>query len=69
MTPWYKQKTTWTAIAGMIAAIGAYLTGEINLITLIEVGFGVLITIFSRQAIEKSGPQSQQTDDRGVKLE
>jgi len=54
MVPWYKQKTTWTAIGGMIAAFGGYLTGEISLIVMIGTAFGGLATIFGRQGIEKS---------------
>ena len=52
--PWYKQKTTWTAIAGALAAIGGYAMGEIVLQTLIEALFATAMTVFMRQGIEKS---------------
>jgi hypothetical protein len=55
MTPWYKQKTTWTAITGAVAAIGGYLTGECSMMVCIGSCFGALAVIFGRQGVEKSG--------------
>jgi hypothetical protein len=52
--PWYKQKTTWTAVAGIAAAIGGYLTGEISATVTIGGVLAALVTIFGRQGIEKS---------------
>jgi hypothetical protein len=52
--PWYKQKTTWTAVAGLFTAVGAYIAGEVSLMALISSGFGAFIVIFGRQGIEKS---------------
>lgn len=54
---WYKQKTTWTAISGVVVAIGAYVAGEIQLATLMEAGFGAVSLIFLRQGVAKSGPK------------
>jgi len=54
--PFYKQKTTWTAIAGAIAAVGAYYTGEIDSTTLIQSVFVSAMAIFMRQGVEKSKP-------------
>jgi len=53
-TPWYRQKTTWTAIAGIVAAAGAYLTGEVTLVEAIGAGWAAAMVIFARQGIEKS---------------
>jgi len=52
---WYKQKTTWTAIGGIITAVGGYLTGEISIVACIGAVFAGLAVIFGRQGIEKSG--------------
>jgi len=52
--PFYKQKTTWTAIAGIVTAAGAYFANEIDLKALIEAAFAGAMVIFMRQGIEKS---------------
>ncbi len=60
MAPWFKQKTTLTAIGGILTAIGAYLSPDPNIhISLINAVFtviGGIAVIFGRQAVEKSGP-------------
>jgi hypothetical protein len=53
-TPFWKQKTTWTAVAGIITAAGAYFANEIQLQTLIESAFAAAMVIFMRQGVEKS---------------
>jgi len=58
MIPWYKQKTSWTLIAGILAAIGGYLTDEISLIVCIGTCMGALSGIFMRQGVEKSSNPS-----------
>jgi len=79
MIPWYRQKTTWTLGAAILAAIGGYLTGEISLIVCIGTCMGALSGIFMRQGVEKSGltnhTGTEQTNlgvpplkDRGVSL-
>ena len=62
--PWYQQKTTWTAVAALCTAFGAYIGGEIGLPALIASGFGALAVIFGRQGIEKSTyvPHDQRGD-------
>jgi len=55
MLPWYKQKTTWTAITGLCTALGAYATGDLSLSALIAAGFAAVSTIFLRQGVNKSG--------------
>jgi len=50
---WIKQKTSWTAIAGMVTAVGAYVAGEIELSTLIEALFAGMSFIFLRQGVKK----------------
>jgi hypothetical protein len=68
MMPWYKQKTTWTAIGGGVTAIGGYLTGEISLIAAMGSVFAALAVIFGRQGIEKSG-YGRSPSQRGEILE
>ena len=52
--PWWKQKTTWTAIAGFVTAIGGALSGDISWTTAVGAAFAAAIAIFARQGIEKS---------------
>jgi hypothetical protein len=52
--PWYKQKTTWTAITAIMGSIAGYLTGEISIALAIGGALAGLTTIFARQGIEKS---------------
>jgi hypothetical protein len=66
--PWYKQKTVWTAISGVLAAIAGYLTGEIGVVGLVGAIFGGLAAIFGRQGIEKLS-RYPKAKDRGVLLE
>ena len=54
LIPWFRQKTTWTAVAGIAASIGGYLTGEISIMVCIGACLGSLAIIFGRQGIEKS---------------
>ncbi len=49
-----KTKTFWTGLAGLIGAVGGYLTGAIDLKTAIEAAFASLVTIFLRDAILKT---------------
>lgn len=51
---WYKQKTTWTAIAGVIASVGGLLTGTMDPGTAIQTAIGSVTAIFLRQGIEKA---------------
>ena len=62
--PWHKQKTTWTAIAGIAASLGGYFTGEISVMFCIGSCLGALAIIFGRQGIEKSTYLSR-PEDRG----
>jgi len=52
--PWWQMKTTWTAVAAFITAIGAYVEGSLGLTGVISAGFGALAVIFVRQGVEKS---------------
>jgi len=61
---WYKQKTTATLIAGALAAIASYLTGEISLTVCIASCLAALSGIFMRQGIEKSSVLNQQNIDK-----
>lgn len=51
---WYKQKTTWTGIGGIVTAVGGFLTGQMDLQTAIELFVGSLLAIFLRQGIAKA---------------
>ncbi len=55
MRKWYQQKTTWTALAGVMTALGGYVTDEISFVTLIGSCFAAMAVIFGRQGVEKSG--------------
>jgi len=52
--PWYKQKTTLTAILGALGSVAAYLTGEIGLAGAIGAILAALTGVFMRQGIEKA---------------
>jgi hypothetical protein len=49
--PIWKTKTFWTALAGILAAIGAYFAGEITLFQLIEIEVIPFGMIFLRMGI------------------
>lgn len=66
--PLYKQKTFWTAVAGILAAAGGYATGEIGVVGFAGAVFLGLGTIFGRQEIAKIALKPQQADDRGIKI-
>ncbi|OYT15979.1 MAG: hypothetical protein B7C24_10050 [Bacteroidetes bacterium 4572_77] len=66
--PWWKQKTTWTAMAGIAASIGGYLTGELSIMVCIGSVLGALAIIFGRQGIEKS-TYIPELKDRGEVVE
>jgi len=53
-TPWYKQKTTWTAIAAVVGAVGGMLTGTVDPVTGIQSIVGAMGITFLRQGIENS---------------
>jgi len=51
---WYKQKTTWTAIAAVVGAVGGMLTGTVDPVTGIQSIVGAMGITFLRQGIENS---------------
>lgn len=51
---WYRQKTTWTGIAGVIAAVGGVMTGTLSPVEAVQIGLTSLIGIFLRQGISKA---------------
>mgnify|MGYP001568728138 CR=1 FL=1 len=55
---WYQSKTNWTALVAVIAAVGAYLTGEIDAVTTVQSIFAAVIAIFLRRGVAKSGPEA-----------
>lgn len=52
---WLKQKTTWTGIAGIVAALGGFFTGEISGATTVGAVIAALSIIFLRQGVGKVG--------------
>lgn len=48
----WKSRTTWTAIAAIVAAVGGYFTGEVDLTTAIAGILASLGAIFMRDAIK-----------------
>jgi len=55
--PFWKQKTTWTAIMTAFASGGAMVTGDIEPYTGVMGIFGSLTALFLRQGIEKTKGQ------------
>ena len=49
----FKQKTTWTGIAAVVAAAGGFLTGTMPIATALQLAFTGLLGIFLRQGIAK----------------
>ena len=66
--PWYRQKTTWTAIAAILGAVAAYFIGEIDLGSAIGTAIAALAVIFGRQGIEKS-TYVPELKDRGEEVD
>jgi hypothetical protein len=54
-----KSKTVWTGIAGLVAAIGGYFTGELDIGVAIQTGIACLLGIFLRAGIAKQGSQDK----------
>ena len=48
-----KSKTVWTGIAGIVAAVGGFFTGDIEMGTAVQTGVTALIGIFLRTSVEK----------------
>ena len=48
-----KQKTTWTGIAAIVAALGGFFTGTLDPSSAIQLGVSGLIAIFLRQGVAK----------------
>lgn len=53
MKPWYQSKAIWTGIAGLVAAIGGAMTGEMSHANAMKLGFDALMGIFIRLGIMK----------------
>jgi len=50
---WYKQKTTITAIGGILGAVGGYMTGALPAYEAINIVFTALVGAFLRQGINQ----------------
>ena len=53
MTELLKSKTFWTGVAGAVAGVGGYFTGELELSTAIVTVLVSLLGIFQRNATAK----------------
>lgn len=51
MKPWWSSKTVWTGLGGIVVAVGTYLSGEIELAKLLEIGFEGALAIFIRAGV------------------
>lgn len=50
---WYKQKTFYTCLAGIVTAFGVYINGGISFVQFLEAGFPLLGIIFLRSGMKK----------------
>ncbi len=50
-----RTKTFWTGMAGLLTALGAYLSGEANLWQAAQMGLTGLMAIFLRHGMARSG--------------
>ena len=55
--PWFKQKTTWTGIVGIVGAAAGFFTGTLPLAIALQTAFTGLIGVFLRAGVEKAKPQ------------
>jgi uncharacterized membrane protein HdeD (DUF308 family) len=49
---WYKQKTTWTGISGIIGSVAGVVTGVVTLPVALPTIITSLVGIFLRQGVE-----------------
>lgn len=54
----FKSKTFWTGVTGVIAAAGAYFTGQMGLYPAIMSALGSLAAIFIKDAVVSATKQS-----------
>ena len=52
---WLKSKTNRLAVGAILTAVGAYLSGSLELVPAIQSAVAALLFIFNRQGVEKSG--------------
>lgn len=50
MKKWYRQRTTWTALAGIAGALAGMVTGVVDPVSGVQTIFGGLGFIFLRQS-------------------
>ena len=48
-----KSKTVWTGIAGIVAAVGGYATGDLSAGAALNAGLTGAVAVFLRLALEK----------------
>jgi len=55
MTRLFKSKTTWVALAALVATVGAYVNGEVNIGQAIQTVFTALFGVTLRDTIANVG--------------
>jgi hypothetical protein len=48
-----KSKTVWAGVSAVIAAVGGYYTGQMDMAAAVQTGIGGLIAIFLRDGMTK----------------
>lgn len=56
-----KQKTTWAGIAGLVAALGGFLTGELSIMQAIGIVIPSMVGIFAPDISATNAPQIDPT--------
>lgn len=51
--PFHKSKTFWTAVSGIVGAVGAWQTGAVDAATAAQTVFGGLLAVFLRDGMNK----------------
>jgi hypothetical protein len=51
----WKSKTTWGGILGVIGTVGMALGGHLEPVTAFERTYGILMAVFFRDAVRKNG--------------
>jgi hypothetical protein len=66
--PWYKQKTTWVYLSGIVGALGTTIAGETSWIVFAGVACAAVAGICQRQGTEKS-TYIPELKDRGEEVD
>ncbi len=50
----YKTKTFWASVTGIVTALGAYFTGDIDLAAMMQIVITSVLALFLRHGVAKS---------------